>query len=266
MNTQGLILEGRFVRLEPLTQAHTGPFLEAGAEWGSTPDFVSSGIVTALQQRDEGSAIPFATIDRASGRVAGGTRFLQIDATNRRLEIGSTWLGQTWRRTALNTEAKLLMLTHAFEVMGCIRVEFRADAENERSRIALRRIGAHEEGTLRNDRIDAKGRPRHTVVYSIIDSDGRRSRPVSRGCSNDLDDLGRSNSRTRVGEDPRSHAPAWVQLSRPLRRPECRRGTGLRPRTLPRRSVGARNSRGIRYLLPLALGPVATFSFVEPVY
>lgn len=165
------ILEGRFVRLEPLTQAHGEGSLEAGAEWGFTPDHVREGIATSLRRRDEGTAIPFATVDRPSGRVAGGTSFLQIDLKNRRLEIGSTWLGQPWRGTALNTEAKLLMLGHAFEAMGCVRVEFQADAENEQSRAALRRIGAHEKGTLRNYRLGANGRPRDMVVYSVVDSE-----------------------------------------------------------------------------------------------
>ncbi len=171
MNSQTLTLEGHFALLEPLTQAHGEAFLEAGVEWGFTPDFVREGIVTSLRRRDEGTAIPFATVDKPSGCVAGGTSFLQIDPENRRLEIGSTWLGQPWRRTALNTEAKLLMLSHAFEAMGCVRVEFQADAENERSRASLRRIGAYEEGTLRNYRLGVDGQPRQIVIYSVLDSE-----------------------------------------------------------------------------------------------
>lgn len=169
--TLTLSLEGRFVRLEPLSHEHQDAFLEAGAEWGLIPEFVRQRIATALRRRDEGLAIPFATVDKSSGRVAGGTSFLQIDRDNRRLEIGSTWLGQPWRRTAINTETKLLMLGHAFEAMGCLRVEFKADSLNERSRAALMRIGAYEEGTLRNYEIDADGRPRHIVVYSILDTE-----------------------------------------------------------------------------------------------
>ena len=176
MSPVDTILEGRFVRLEPLTLGHEGGFLEAGAEWELRPGFVRDGIVTALRRRAEGSAIPFATIDKGSGRVAGGTRFLQIDPENRRLEIGSTWLGRPWRRTALNTDAKLLMLGHAFEAIGCVRVEFRADPRNEVSRAALLRSGAIEEGTLRNHEIDKEGTTRHVVVCSILDSEWAETR------------------------------------------------------------------------------------------
>jgi len=128
-------------------------------------------IQTALREHDSGVSIPFATLDRASGTVAGSTRYMNIDAANRRVEIGSTWLGEPWRRTVLNTEAKYLMLRHAFETLGCIRVELKTDALNHRSRAAMIRIGAKEEGTLRQHMVLWNGRLRDTVYYSVIDSE-----------------------------------------------------------------------------------------------
>jgi RimJ/RimL family protein N-acetyltransferase len=128
-------------------------------------------VAEAIANRERGTELPFATVERASGRVVGGTRFLNIDAANRRVEIGWTWIAPPWQRTALNTEAKLLMLRHAFEVMGCIRVELKTDAQNAKSRAAIARLGAKEEGTLRRHAITTRGRIRDTVYYSIIDDE-----------------------------------------------------------------------------------------------
>ena len=126
-------------------------------------------VETALRLQKEGTALPFATIDKKSGRVAGSTRFGNIDKANRRVEIGWTWLGKEFQRSHVNTEAKYLMLKHAFEVWGCFRVEFKTDVINEKSRNALKRIGAKEEGILRRHQITATGRVRDSVYYSILD-------------------------------------------------------------------------------------------------
>jgi RimJ/RimL family protein N-acetyltransferase len=111
------------------------------------------------------------TIEKGSGTIVGSTRFGGMDATHRRVEIGWTWIVREWRRTAVNTEAKYLMLRHAFEVLGCNRVEFKTDELNERSRTALRRLGAREEGVFRNHMVTVSGRVRNTVYYSIINSE-----------------------------------------------------------------------------------------------
>src|SRR5581483_1387440 len=118
-----------------------------------------------------GESVVFATVERNSGQVIGSTRFMNIDRVNRRVEIGSTWIVPAWQRTAVNTEAKYLMLRHAFEVWQCIRVELKTDALNQRSRNAILRIGAHEEGTLRRHLITHSARVRDTVYFSILDAE-----------------------------------------------------------------------------------------------
>ena len=115
--------------------------------------------------------LSFATVEKSSGRVVGGTRFLHIVPEHRRLEIGSTWISKPWRRTAINTEAKFLMLEQAFETLGSVRVEFMTDALNEVSRKAILRLGAKEEGTFRNYIIRADGEIHDAVVYSSIESE-----------------------------------------------------------------------------------------------
>lgn len=175
-----VVLEGTHVRLEPLSLDHYQALCAVGLDgelWKVTAsnvrtrDDMRSYIETALRWQSEGTALPFATIDSSSNKVVGSTRFANIDKRHRRLEIGWTWIARPWQRTPLNTEAKYLMLRHAFEMMGCIRVEFKTDSINERSRAAILRIGAKEEGTLRNHMITASGRIRHTVYFSIIDSE-----------------------------------------------------------------------------------------------
>jgi RimJ/RimL family protein N-acetyltransferase len=131
-------------------------------------------IQTALDAQKAGTALPFATVHVASGQVIGSTRFMNIDVANRRVEIGATWIAAPWRRTAVNTEAKYLMLRHAFETLGCIRVELKTDALNQRSRNAIRRIGAQEEGILRQHVVTWSGRLRDSVYFSILNSEWPR--------------------------------------------------------------------------------------------
>jgi N-acetyltransferase len=171
MDIKPIVLEGQHVRLEPLTLDHAAAFCEAGREWNLTPEKVRDGIGSALRQQASGVTLPFATVEKPSGRVVGGTRFLRIEPEHRRLEIGSTWIAQPWRRTAINTEAKFLMLEHAFERLGYVRVEFMADALNEISRKAILRLGAKEEGTFRNYILRANGEIHDAVFYSIIESE-----------------------------------------------------------------------------------------------
>jgi RimJ/RimL family protein N-acetyltransferase len=177
------VLEGIGIRLEPLRGDH----LEALCEIGLDPDIsrlmpkrletredMVAYIADAVAARQSGAAIPFAMVITATGagsRVVGTTRFLNIDPRNRRMEIGATWIGKQWQRTRVNTEAKYLMLRHAFETLDCLRIEFKTDSLNERSRTALARIGAVEEGVFRNHVITADGRIRHSVFFSITRED-----------------------------------------------------------------------------------------------
>jgi len=126
---------------------------------------------SALRLQAERSSLPFVTIERSSGRIVGSTRFGNYDPLNRRIEIGWTWLAGAWQRTATNTEAKYLMLTHAFERLGCVRVELKTDVLNLPSRKAMTRIGAKEEGILRKHTLMWTGRYRDTVFYSILDAE-----------------------------------------------------------------------------------------------
>lgn len=173
----GTVLEGAHVRLEPLTPGHHAALCEVGLDddiWRWTyslvrsPEEMREYIESALRLRDEGAAYPFATVERATGRVVGSTRYGNVDPANRRVEIGWTWLGTAWQRTPINTEAKYLMLRHAFETLECLRVELKTDALNARSREAIVRIGAKEEGVLRSHMITRSGRVRDTVYYGII--------------------------------------------------------------------------------------------------
>ena len=128
-------------------------------------------IETALGEQARGESLPFAIAEKTTGRAIGSTRYGNIDRTHHRVEIGWTWVARDWQRTAVNTEAKYLLLKHAFETLGCMRVELKTDALNARSRAAILRIGAREEGIFRNHMITANGRIRHTVYFSIIDSE-----------------------------------------------------------------------------------------------
>ena len=175
-----VLLEGQHVRLEPLSFGHLDGLCEFGLDedlWRlttiqvRTPDDMRVFIEDALRQEKEGTVMPFATIENATGRIAGSTRYLNIDFKNRRVEIGSTWVARPWQRTIVNTEAKYLMLRHAFETMGCIRVELKTDMLNERSQKAILRLGAKQEGIFRKHMVVDGGRIRDTVYFSIIDSE-----------------------------------------------------------------------------------------------
>ena len=175
-------LEGLAVRLEPIRSEHVESFWDAAKDnldnifqWIPYPmkskeDF-QHVMDKALAEQERGESIVFATVERRSGRVIGSTRFMNIDRVNRRVEIGSTWIAPAWHRTAVNTEAKYLMLRHAFEDWQCMRVELKTDALNQRSRNAILRIGAKEEGTLRKHLITWTVRVRDTVYFSILDTE-----------------------------------------------------------------------------------------------
>ena len=178
MRIEPVTLEGRHVRLESLDDTHFEGLCAIAfdeALWrlqvSRMRDREDLRQYVAIARADQlrGSALPFATIDRASGQVVGSTRFGNIERTHRRVEIGWTWLARPWQRTAANTEAKLLMLTHAFESWGCLRVELKTDVLNEQSRRAMLRIGAREEGILRSHMQAWDGRRRDTVYFSILD-------------------------------------------------------------------------------------------------
>ena len=176
-------LSGRIVRLEPLRLEHLDALCAAGLHeelWRWTTTRVQSRaemeayVRTALEWQAAGSAVAFVTIDQSTGEVIGSTRFANIDREHRRMEIGWTWVTPSYQRSGANVEAKLLMLEHAFEELGAIRVEFKTDSLNEKSRRALLAIGAQEEGTLRNHFIVWDGRYRHSVYYSVIASEWPR--------------------------------------------------------------------------------------------
>jgi RimJ/RimL family protein N-acetyltransferase len=146
-----VVLEGAHVRLEPLSRGHHAGLCEIGLaeelwRWIPTPV-------------------------RNPGRVIGSTRYMNIEKVHHRVEIGSTWIGREWQRTAVNTEAKYLLMRHAFETLGCMRVELKTDSLNEKSRAAILRIGAKEEGIFRNHMIMSSGRVRHTVYFSVVNSE-----------------------------------------------------------------------------------------------
>lgn len=128
-------------------------------------------VEAAVELQKERKALPFAIIEKTSGRAIGSTRYGNIEGANKRVEIGWTWVARAWQRTPVNTECKYLLLKHAFETLGCIRVEFKTDSTNTQSRNALARIGASEEGILRNHMITPSGRIRHSVYFSIVDSE-----------------------------------------------------------------------------------------------
>ncbi|WP_151634486.1 GNAT family N-acetyltransferase [Noviherbaspirillum aerium] len=173
-------LQGRHATLEPLAPEHEEDIRESvrdGELWKlfftmvPAPEGIGNYIAQLLALRERGLAFPFAVRDNASGKVIGGTRYLNIDAANRRVEIGGTWYAGRMQRTGINTECKLMLLEHAFERLDCIAVEFRTDWFNKRSQAAIERLGAKRDGLLRNHMIMADGRIRDTVVYSIIRSE-----------------------------------------------------------------------------------------------
>ena len=175
-----ITLTGTTVELLPLQREHAAALVEAardGELWNLKvtnvpgPETVDTYIDTALAGREANTVIPFTIVRRATGQVVGSTRFWKIDRVNRKLEIGHTWLAQSTQKTAINTEAKLLLLTYAFEVLDCVRVQLTTDELNEKSRAAILRLGAVQEGIVRHERIMPDGRKRNSVRFSIIDSE-----------------------------------------------------------------------------------------------
>ena len=173
-------LKGRIATLEPLAVIH-GPELARAASDGelwrlwythiAPPERMHEYVATALDMRERLGAMPFVVRDNATGDVVGCTRYFNVDAANRRLEIGHTWYAKRVQRTGVNTECKLLLLGHAFEVLRCIAVEFRTHWFNHASRAAIARLGAKQDGVLRNHQLMQDGARRDTVVFSIIDGE-----------------------------------------------------------------------------------------------
>ena len=181
MGVKPVVLEGHHVRLEPMTEAHIPGLAKIGVGqtfWDfmlygnmDTEEDMANWVRDILARAEKGTDLPFAAIHLESGRVAGATRYLNIMPADRGLEIGGTWYGTDFQRTAVNTECKYLLLQHAFETLKCIRVQLKTDLRNERSQRAIERIGAVKEGVLRNHMILPDGRIRHSVFYSILDSE-----------------------------------------------------------------------------------------------
>ena len=181
MEVKPVVLTGRHVRLEPLTEAHVPGLAEIGIGqnfWHfmlygdmNTEADMQSWVLDILDRAEKGADLPFAAIDLASGRVAGATRYLNIIHKDRGLEIGGTWYGIEFQRTVVNTECKYLLLNYAFETLGAIRVQLKTDSRNERSQRAIERIGAKKEGVLRNHMILPDGYFRHSVFYSVLDTE-----------------------------------------------------------------------------------------------
>ena len=173
-------LKGEHATLEPISLDHVEGLTRAASDgdlhdlWYTSvaqPAKMQEYVKAALAMRDEQGAMPFVARHNASGELAGSTRYFNVDAKNRRLEIGHTWYAQRVQRTAFNTECKLLLLTHAFESLECIAVEFRTHWFNFASRAAIARLGAKQDGVLRNHQVLADGSKRDTVVFSIIDNE-----------------------------------------------------------------------------------------------
>jgi RimJ/RimL family protein N-acetyltransferase len=177
---EAVTLRGRHAALEPLDPAHLDGIRSAAADgelwrlWYTSvpaPDTASQWLAIALDQRERLGAMPFAVRDAASGAVVGSTRYFNVDAANRRVEIGHTWYAKRAQRTSINTECKLLLLAHAFETLACIAVEFRTHWFNHASRAAIARLGAKQDGVLRNHQLMPDGSRRDTVVFSIVDGE-----------------------------------------------------------------------------------------------
>lgn len=193
MNPQPLTLTGLHARLEPLCLAHAEGLLAIGRDesiwthmtrgWLVDLNDARGYIATALKEQDKGTQLAFAIIQigasgadgvnpaAGSDRIAGTTRYLNISLPDRGLEIGWTWLGVEFQRTAINTECKYMLLKHAFETLGCVRVQLKTDARNMRSRAAIERIGGVKEGVLRKFQLTQNGRIRDTAMFSIIDEE-----------------------------------------------------------------------------------------------
>jgi RimJ/RimL family protein N-acetyltransferase len=172
-----ITLTGKTVRLEPLSPTHAPGLIDAvtdGALWElwytsiPAPEAMESDITRRLALQAQGEMLPFTIFNQASGQTIGMTTYMNIDAANRHVEIGATWTRKSAQRSGINTECKLLLLTHAFEALNCIAVEFRTHFFNQQSRRAIERLGAKQDGILRSHRVNAEGMLRDTVVYSIV--------------------------------------------------------------------------------------------------
>jgi RimJ/RimL family protein N-acetyltransferase len=186
LNTHSFVapfsLEGKHVCLEPIRPEHAALLWDIAKDhlddlfrWipyqlKSLQDFQAFNR-QVLDEQKRGFSLPFATFERSSSRIVGTTRYMNMDLPNRKVEIGSTWIAPPWQRTIINTEAKYLMLRHAFETWNCLRVELKTDAMNQRSRQAILRLGAKKEGTLRNHMLTWNGRQRDSVYFSILDTE-----------------------------------------------------------------------------------------------
>lgn len=175
-----VVLEGKYVRLVPMESRHLDELCSVGLDeelWRISPDQITDRekmrkyVEEAISQYERGISLPFVTIEKTSGNVVGSTRFGNIAPKDKRVEIGWTWIAKDWQRTYVNTEAKLLMLTHAFETWKCNRVEFKTDMLNERSRNAILRLGAKQEGVFRRHIVCEGGRIRDSVYFSIINDE-----------------------------------------------------------------------------------------------
>jgi RimJ/RimL family protein N-acetyltransferase len=181
MKLEPVTLSGELVGLEPLSRGHVEALSRVGLDprlwrWNPRPPLttreeMAAYVEDALSQQASGCALPFATRERTSGMLVGSTRFHTLEPAQPRIEIGYTWIAPRWQGSGINTEAKYLMLRHAFETLGCVRVEFKTDALNARSRAAIRGLGALEEGTLRHHMVSASGRLRDSVYFGIIASE-----------------------------------------------------------------------------------------------
>ena len=181
MDVQPVVLSGRVVRLEPLSEKHVPDLTLAGQDesiWQymlygtiATEEAMLAWVADILNRQAQGTDLPFAVIHLESGRAIGATRFMDIRPQHRGVEIGGTWYAKTYQQTAVNTECKYLLLCHAFEVWQCVRVQFKTDLRNNRSQRALERIGAMREGVFRNHMILRDGSLRDSVYYSILDSE-----------------------------------------------------------------------------------------------
>lgn len=181
MTIQPVLLTGSIVRLEPLSEAHVPDLAVVGQDesiWQflpygnvNTEAKMSEHVKMLLARAAQGTDLPFAVVLLESNRPIGCSRYLEIREEHRALEIGGTWYGRDNQRSGVNTECKYLLIKHAFETLGCIRVQFKTDARNQRSQISLERIGAVKEGTLRQQMITADGQVRDSIYYSIIESE-----------------------------------------------------------------------------------------------
>jgi N-acetyltransferase len=186
MEPRPVVLEGEFVRLEPLRLDHAADLLAAGRDeeiWRYLPraapkrlEDVHAMIEEALERARDGSEVPFAIVLRSSGRAVGSTRYIDIRRAHRGLEIGWTWIGREWQRTAVNSECKRVLLAHAFETLGALRVQLKTDARNLRSQRAIERLGAVREGVLRSHMVLYDGFVRDSVMYSMVAEEWPRTK------------------------------------------------------------------------------------------